>query len=142
MTTEPPPYPLIDGYDEGYIEDHAWVPVAHAATPEAAETWLRRMCPEEVEALEDSAQTIRATGERAWHREAGCSACEGTGADEYSYPGDVPIQPFPACESCLGTGAQSPGSDYFAWESCKPDSPGAVEFWRMEVEDVRAVAGT
>ncbi len=132
--TASPDYPLIDGAPDDIIEERAWVPVAHAATPPQAEAWLRRIASDAVSYLADDGQTIRATGERAWMCEAPCSTCEGSGADEYGYQGDIPMQPFPACETCGGDGEQH-DDEYIRWEDCRPDTEGAAEFWKIEVVD-------
>jgi hypothetical protein len=127
-----PPYALLDAPEDGGIEEWGWVPADWAETPEAAVAWFLDQCPEAIEGLDDDMVLI-ATGETSWHRMSPCLDCEGTGADEYSYPGDVPIRPFPACTTCNGTGEQAEDADYIAWKACKPDDDGAVEFWTLQV---------
>lgn len=128
-------YPLIDGGEDGYIEERAWVPVAFAATGEEAVQWITSRHDYCVDALAEDGMKLVATGNRSWHVQSACAMCDGTGADEYSYEGPVPVCPFPACEWCGGTGEQSPDADFVSWEKCEPGTPGAVEFWDLEVTE-------
>lgn len=132
----PGDYPLVDGGEDGYIEERAWVPVAFAATGEEAVQWLVDRHDYAMDALKENGMTLVPTGKRSWHIQSACAICDGTGADEYSYEGPVPIRPFPACEWCKGTGEQDPDGDFFRWEKCGPDTPGAVEFWDLEAVEV------
>lgn len=130
----PPEYPLGDAWEDGGIEEHAWVPVAMAATPEAA---VRALAASDwsdcVHQLEQDGMKVIATGERSWHRVSDCSGCDGEGEDP-RVVGD-PFGPRPACEACGGDGVQSNDGGGIAWTACNADTPGAVEFWDLEVTD-------
>lgn len=78
----PPVYPLGDAYLDGGIEEHAWVPVAMADTPEAAVRALAASdWSDSVHQLAQDGMKVTATGERSWHRIADCASCDGDGED-------------------------------------------------------------
>lgn len=133
-----PDYPLVDGGEDGYIEERCWVPVALAATPEEAVKWVYDRHDYCTDVLAEDGLELVATGTRSWHVQSPCPVCDGTGADEYGYAGPVPVRPFPACETCGGSGEQNPDADFFSWEKCEPTVPGAAEFWDLEVTDDRS----
>ena len=130
---ESPGYPIADAPEDGGVEQWGYVPTDWAATPQDALAWFLEQWPDAVANLDENGQELVATGARSWHRLSPCLACDGRGTVEWSLERGLPVAgPLNVCESCDGTGEQAEDGDYIAWEACKADDDGAVEFWTLE----------
>ncbi len=133
---ESPGYPIADAPEDGGVEQWAYVPTDWAATADEAVKWFDAQWPDAVRNLDDNGMYLAPTGDTSWHRLSRCLSCDGSGAG--APPTDEDwfrvIGPPKACYACHGTGDQDtddPG-DYIAWEPCRADDDGAVEFWTLE----------
>jgi hypothetical protein len=140
MTTAAPTYPLVDAYLDGGIDEWGWVAVVHAATAEEAVEYFRNRWPEALEVLNDEPHLeLVATGETSWHRQSPCLTCEGSGAGSRprleGWLSPVVVGPREPCATCDGSGEQRDDGDGIAWEPCRPEDEGAVEFWDLQVRD-------
>lgn len=115
---------LVDSPLDGIAEELGWVPVAMADTPEKAVEVMTREIP-----TEEATHHYIATGARSFHRPApfhyarlddGLWFCfEEGGPEEHD-------------------GRAGVAREYLPWEKCSADTPGAVEFWDIELAEREA----
>ena len=142
------PFPLIDGWMDGSIEERCWVPVRVVDGPAYAEeraqggrdaaihAFLKKTLDYAYEALADDHATLILVEGTTWQRPEGKPHPNGG----YTVPTEDPCDDHDTdeepCSRCLGTGKMHLRYDEGCpWATCEPTDEGAVEFYVLEVTD-------
>lgn len=106
---------LMDSPEDFGVEEHGWVPVEFAATPEEA---VKRLT-DDVPPYDDDFE-YRCDGTKSWQRPTAIAEDNGT----WFVPGKGGHDLYDEQEGEWW--------EYCPWEPCEPDAEGAVEFWDIE----------
>lgn len=141
------PYPLIDGWADGAIEEKCWVPVAIIDGPEYAEAratggrmaavhaFLEKTLDYAFRSLAEDHLTLMLREGTVWERPEG----QPDGAGGYFVPTEDPCDDHESegpCWRCRDTGKLHLHYDEGCpWIECQPTDENAVEFYVLEVVD-------